>query len=145
LSKNQFFYQRFFWTKIFVSPKSYKKHPKNKINIKVCTICIYNYLGIIHYSKKGYIGLIETFCDFFLDGNFFSKNDPYRGKVVRGIDCAHSRSVKTLSWPDSGKTVYLLKQKCKTSNFRRKTSWGFYRRRIDCAHFRGIKNFPELI
>jgi hypothetical protein len=30
---------------------------------------------------------------------FFSKNDAYRGKLMREIDCAHSRSVKTLSWP----------------------------------------------
>ena len=28
----------------------------------------------------------------------FSKNHPSRGKIMRGIDCAHSRSEKTLPW-----------------------------------------------
>ena len=30
---------------------------------------------------------------------YFSKNDLYRGNFMRGIDCAHSRTLKTLPWP----------------------------------------------
>jgi len=49
-----------------VSPKSYKKHPKNKINIKVCTICIYNYVGIIHYSKRVILGWWKSSATFYI-------------------------------------------------------------------------------
>jgi hypothetical protein len=34
--------------------------------------------------------------NFFHD---FFRNDPYRGNIMREIDCAHSRSVKMLPWP----------------------------------------------
>ena len=30
---------------------------------------------------------------------YLSKNDLYRGNFMRGIDCAHSRTLKTLPWP----------------------------------------------
>jgi hypothetical protein len=38
------------------------------------------------------------FCDFW-PKNFFTKNYLYRGNFTREIDCAHSRSIKTLPWP----------------------------------------------
>ena len=42
-----------------------------------------------------------NFLDFFM--NFgpenLSKDDLYRGNLMRRTDCAHSRSVKTLPWP----------------------------------------------
>jgi hypothetical protein len=37
--------------------------------------------------------------DFFMNfepENFSSNNEPYRGNLMQGIDCAHFRSVKTL-------------------------------------------------
>ena len=41
-------------------------------------------------------------CTWFLHEfgtrNIFSKNNPYRDNFIMEIDCAHPRSVKTLSW-----------------------------------------------
>ena len=51
------------------------------------------YDHIPYLSQKNGIFVIFS---WILDPKFFSKNDP--SNLMRGIDCAHSRSVKTLPW-----------------------------------------------
>ena len=46
--------------------------------------------------------LREEFQNFSIFASILKKifkNDPIRGNFIRGIDCAHSRSLNTLSWP----------------------------------------------
>ena len=67
---------------------------------------------------------------FFWDRKFFSKNDPYRGNFMRGIDCAHSRSMKTLPWPWFRKWIRCIEAKTEKNFYFRPES-----KKIDCAHF----------
>ena len=41
---------------------------------------------------------MQIFPKIFFE-NFFCQNSLYRPKIMRKIDCAHSRSVKMLPWP----------------------------------------------
>ena len=38
------------------------------------------------------------FCNFLNPKIYFSKNGPSRGNFMWGINCAHSRTLKMLSW-----------------------------------------------
>jgi hypothetical protein len=45
--------------------------------------------------------------------NLFTKNDPYRGNFIQGIDCAHSEAWKRFLDPDSGNGVGVVTRKSK--------------------------------
>jgi len=53
----------------------------------------------------------------FSEKHFFSIFDLSRGKIMRKIDCAHSRSVKTLSWPWFREGIGVLKRKSNIFGF----------------------------
>jgi hypothetical protein len=51
------------------------------------------YAILVLVSFRGYAHF-SAHLRFFRTGKFFTKNDPYRSNFMRGIDCAHSRSMK---------------------------------------------------
>ena len=60
--------------------------------IPIVTICYYRDFYKLHPLKG------SAFW-YHLGEKIFRKNDPMGGNLMREIDCAHSRSVKTPSWP----------------------------------------------
>ena len=61
----------------------------NKLKLQICKYGINNFDTDIQSVPKKW-----NFRDFFYE--YFSKNDPYRGNLMLGIECVYSRSVKTL-------------------------------------------------
>ena len=63
---------------------------------------------------------------------------------MRGIDCAHSRTLKTLPWSWFREGIGVLKRKSNIFGFlcENHRFLGFSRRRIDCAHSRSLKMLP---
>ena len=63
---------------------------------------------------------------------------------MRGIDCAHSQTLKMLSWLWFREGISVLKRKSNIFGFlwENRRFLGFSRRRIDCAHSRSLKMLP---
>ena len=71
----------------------------------------------------------------------FCQNSLYRGKIMRKIDCAHSRSVKMLPWPWFREIDVYWSENRKILKFlpQNHISGGNFMRGIDCAHSRSLK------
>ena len=80
-------------SKIFLT-----RSPLSNVTIRFLNFSSFEVLSIEISSKNRLLkrGLCGVGPFFSI---IFSKNDPYRGNFMRGIDCAHSRILKTLSWP----------------------------------------------
>ena len=63
---------------------------------------------------------------------------------MRGINCAHSRTLKLLPWPWLREGIGVLKRKSNIFGFlwESRQFLGFSRRGIDCAHSRTMKTLP---
>ena len=103
-------------------------------------------LKLVKVKKTSFIGCIKNgmwaIFHVFLIRNFFFKNDPIKNNFMRGIDCAHSRSLKTLPW--FRKSVYWSKN-MKILNFPSENhrSWGDFMWGIRKTCSRVKKCFPE--
>jgi hypothetical protein len=69
------------------------------------------------------------------------RNDTYRGNFIRGINCAHSRTLKMLPWSWFREGLCLTNQKwTKFRIFAEKPTFqGFSWQGIDCAHYQSMK------
>ena len=87
------------------------------------------------------VGVLKRKSNIF---GFLWENRQFLGFSRRGIDCAHSRSMKTLSWPWFREEIVVLKRKSNVFGFlwENRRFLGFSRWGTDCAHSRTIKTLP---
>ena len=84
------------------------------------------------------VGVLKRKSNIF---GFLWENRRFLGFSRRGIDCTHSRTLKTLPWPWFRKGIGVLKRKSNIFGFlwENRRFLGFSRRGIDCAHSRTVK------
>ena len=71
-------------------------------------------IGSSNCPRQFQLRNLAVFCHHWpplLEKKFFSKKVIFRGKIMREIDCAHSRTVKTLPWPWFREGIGVLKRK----------------------------------
>ena len=100
-------------------------------------MAIYQFFGYILHQKLAFtvLGKFSGTIDFC---------QTFKGNSMRGIDCAHFRTLKTLPWPWFREGISVLKRKSNIFGFlwENRQFLGFSRRRIDCAHSRSMKMLP---
>ena len=90
------------WNCISHSLKLWKQFETVSVTVWNCyetVLSVVSVKGGTYVSKSKKSEAENAFCDHLGEKIFFSKNDPIRGNLMREIDCAHSRSVKTFVWP----------------------------------------------